>query len=84
MMAVQPLRVRNSRWMRSSSSRWCTVTPSASGTPSYLAGSSVTMTSLATPSDLRLFMICSTEWPSGRSPTRWPPVMATASLYSSL
>jgi hypothetical protein len=27
-----------------------------------------------------LGMICSTEWPSGRSPTCWPPVMATASL----
>ena len=38
------------------------------------------MTSLPTPSESRLFMICSTEWPSGRSPTRWPPVMATASL----
>ncbi len=29
-------------------------------------------------------MICSTQWPSGRSPIRCPPVMATASLYSSL
>ena len=28
----------------------------------------------------RFFMICITLWPSGRSPTCWPPVMATASL----
>ena len=80
MIAVVPFSARNWRWIASSSSRWWTVTPGASATPAYLAGSSVTMTSFATPSATSVCMICGTEWPSGRSPTRWPPVIATASL----
>ena len=79
-VAVVPVISRSSRWMRSSSSRWCTVTPASSATPAYFSGSSVTMTSFFTPSLVRLYWICSTEWPSARSPTCWPPVMATASL----
>jgi hypothetical protein len=49
-------------------------------TPAYFSGSSVTMVIFCAPSARRLCAICSTEWPSGRSPTGWPPVMATASL----
>ena len=53
-------------------------------TPSYLSGSSVTMTMRRAPSARMLWAIWITEWPSGVSPTRWPPVMATASLYKIL
>ena len=50
-------------------------------TPSYFSGSSVTITSLRDAlGRAGSCMICSTEWPSGRSPTCWPPVIATASL----
>ena len=80
MITVVPSTSRSSRWIASSSSRWCTVTPGDSATPWYFSGWSLTITSFLTPSDTRLAMICSTEWPSGRSPTRWPPVIATASL----
>ena len=80
MMAVTPSISRSSRWMRSSSSRWCTVMPGSSAAPWYFSGWSVTITTFFTPSATMLFWICMTLWPSARSPTCWPPVIATASL----
>jgi hypothetical protein len=55
----------------------------------YFSGSSVTMLIFCAPSARMLFAICTTLWPEAdrlpsapwRSPTNWPPVMATASLY---
>jgi hypothetical protein len=49
-------------------------------TPSYFSGSSVTIMIFTAPSARMLCAIWITECPSGRSPTCWPPVMATASL----
>ena len=48
--------------------------------PSYFSGSSVTMQILAAPSARMFCAIWITDSPSGRSPSCWPPVMATASL----
>ena len=66
MMTVVPLISRNSRWMRS---KLVTVLHCHPRQPvprrGTWPGSSVTITSLATPSATRLAMICSTLWPSG-------------------
>ncbi len=53
-------------------------------TDAYFSGSSVTMVIFTAPSARMLCAICTTLCPSGRSPTCWPPVMATASLYKIL
>jgi hypothetical protein len=50
-------------------------------TLAYFSGSSVTMVIFTAPSARMLCGdLAATLWPSGRSPTCWPPVMATASL----
>ncbi len=73
---------RSSRWTASSSSRGRIDTPFANGARApYLRGSSVTTTIFLTPSAAT----CRVSWGTSSTPsTCWPPVIATASLYSSL